>query len=311
MIQIITNKKTDEKMWLMSNREVEMLTKDITPNKVGAPEYTVVKQIQIGEFMNVNQFLAPQVDMFMRCPNPDLHVHYDCKHGERIIVTMRVHPRDVIEDLINQEDYPVGASIPIAFMELIMMTKEGNIGNICVAPINMTCDSMPFPLIYVGAIALPNDKDFNDLCQQYAFSHGTLDISNIYKDRVEQLHIWKKLMDQGLLIWTGVQYALAHPAIMKFSRKDSEQIAKNEMKSSAYKRDQKFKVCGMKKLYIDGALTNFIHHKKTRKSTSWFVHGHWRMLSTGKKTWIDGYWKGPDRNNPDTSSEREVRIGGV
>lgn len=308
MIQIIANKKTNEKMWLMSNRDIEILTKDITPNKVGAPEYTVVKPIQIGQFMGINGLIAPQVDMFMQCPNPDLHVHYDCKHGERIIVTMRVRPRDAIEELMNQEDYPMGASIPIAFMELIMMTKEGNIGNICVAPINMTCDSMPMPLIYVGAISLPNDKEFNDLCQQYAFSHGTLDISNIYKDRVEQLHIWKQLMDQGLLIWTGVQYALAHPAIMEFSRKDSNRMAETEIKSPAYKRDQKFKVCGMRKLYIDGALMGFVHHKKTRKTASWFVHGHWRCLQNGKKIWIDGYWKGPDRENPDLETKREVVI---
>ena len=31
----------------------------------------------------------------------------------------------------------------------------------------------------------------------------------------------------------------------------------------------------------------------------WYVIGHWRTYSSGKKIFIKGYWKGPERNRLD------------
>ena len=306
MINIEIDNMSKENVWLMGRSDIENIYTDMSNmQRSGAPEYTVIKRERIQRFMSDNRIMSPEIDMFMKCPNPDLHVHYDAGTG-RMIATLRLLDSHEIENLINKTDYPVGASVNIGFMEMIYMNDRGEVAEICVAPINMTCHA---PVVYVGAIGFPNNCLINDLVSEYQFSHETLDISGTeYRSLVNHFRAWKRFMEQALIIWTGVQYALANPIILEMARTDSERINANPLQQNH--RDKKFKTAGMKKIYIDGGLSryDFIRNKYTG---AWFVHGHWRTLPNGKKTWIDGYWKGPDRNNPDVKEEREVRIGGV
>lgn len=305
MLCILKDRETRETIWVMGIKDIQYLYANMIqdPHPCGR-EYTVVKTDKIAQFMSMHNIVGPEIDMFMHCPNPDLHVHYDRHNGDgRFVVTMKILPRVEIERIINEETRPFGASITVAYMEMIYMDNDGEIRDICVSPINMTCQEPN--CIYVGAVGFPGDDTINKMCNEYMFSQGIIDIGDTkYTRQLLKASVWKDIMNQGLMIWSGVQYALAHPVIQYCTQRDSVSFER----SRNNKDEEKFKTVGMKKIYINGGMLAMNMRSPHSSEGSWFVHGHWRTLSSGKKIWIDGYWKGPDRDNPDTAKVTKVKI---
>ena len=115
-----------------------------------------------------------------------------------------------------------------------------------------------------------------------------------------------------LLTWYGIQIALLHPdmkEILSLGRPVSfhGSSSKRGKKKVRYIRKHIITVDDIEaKMRVAEEVAGI-----TRHTSAWYVMGHWRTCKSGKKTFIKGYWKGPNRNqkeSPEELREREVII---
>ena len=120
-----------------------------------------------------------------------------------------------------------------------------------------------------------------------------------------------------LTTWYGIQLALLHPAVKDvFSHPKTEPVMETRPRKGGKKRRV---VRYIKKHVItagDLEQTSFMGKNGfTRHTTVWYVIGHWRHYSDGKKIFIKPYWKGEMRHlRMDLDGrEREIVIeeGGI
>lgn len=104
--------------------------------------------------------------------------------------------------------------------------------------------------------------------------------------------------------WYAIQIALLHPKIkLLFDRPMKVPI---HGKSQGSSRQRKVKYVKVHNLRVDD-IKNITHEPGTinRKCLAWYVIGHWRQYKTGKKVFIQGYWKGKLRDLKRNLDERE------
>ena len=120
-----------------------------------------------------------------------------------------------------------------------------------------------------------------------------------------------------LTTWYGIQLALLHPTVKEvFSHPKTEPVMDTRPRKGGKKRRV---VRYIKKHVItaeDLEQTSFMGKSGfTRHTTVWYVIGHWRHYSDGKKVFIKPYWKGEMRQlRMDLDGrEREIVIeeGGI
>lgn len=103
------------------------------------------------------------------------------------------------------------------------------------------------------------------------------------------------MADQMLKLWYSIQILLLNPVtkeniMRKTGKKKSSGICLSSKKNGR-------KACYVKRHKIEGDIfrTGDDDSKTTRKTLCWYVVGHWRNYSNGKKSFVNGYWKGPMR----------------
>jgi len=106
--------------------------------------------------------------------------------------------------------------------------------------------------------------------------------------------------------WYGIQIALLHPTVKEIFNKP--QRTTYNIKEAKVKHKSKRKVRYIKRHVLDAArLEKLIHGegKINRRALIWPVIGHWRTLKSGKKIFIQPYWKGELKEMKKAAEERE------
>lgn len=96
--------------------------------------------------------------------------------------------------------------------------------------------------------------------------------------------------------WYGIQIALLHPSVKDVFRRPQRIQEEGEAKGGDGKKRRR-KAKYIRKHYLrmsdfDRVTGNNGGRKFNRKCLAWYVIGHWRNYSSGKKIFIQPYWKG-------------------
>lgn len=118
-----------------------------------------------------------------------------------------------------------------------------------------------------------------------------------------------KLGVMAMNLWYSIQICLLNPVTkIIFSNPICTKIhGKEKIKAQKYDRTIKY----IKHYYVkDDDITNALfggNRSIHRKCLVWYVTGHWREYKSGKKVFIQGYWKGALRNTPPKDTEPRKR----
>lgn len=101
-----------------------------------------------------------------------------------------------------------------------------------------------------------------------------------------------------LQIWCMIQVLYLHPIHKEvlYTREETESTGKHSHHKSS---DKPHKLKPIKKIYVNKPVLESLMTKRHHNITCdcWYVMGHWRTYhKTGKRVWIEGYWKGENRN---------------
>lgn len=134
-----------------------------------------------------------------------------------------------------------------------------------------------------------------------AFARQTL--NTIDSSRLHQVFI------EIMAPWYGLQVLWLHPrkdVIIREGRETLPQKAVNPKHKNKKRNTIKY----IRRIYINTKelqtpIKQDRSHEQTRRTMLWYVIGHWREYRNGKRTFIQGYWKGPMRDLK--SAEPDVR----
>ena len=107
--------------------------------------------------------------------------------------------------------------------------------------------------------------------------------------------------------WYGIQIALLHPTVRTIFSHPRTEAVKKHQKSKKRKRVTRY----VKKhiiRYEDIQTAMYGNHKNT---LVWYVIGHWRHYTNGKKVFVQPYWKGTLRELKMNLDDRKRIIGGT
>lgn len=138
---------------------------------------------------------------------------------------------------------------------------------------------------------------------------------------MEQLGIiydMNECINRSLIVWYALQQCLLNPVLSNYVSTRKEPLEQINKKQSAAKNKKKRKPAP--KRYIkrntilldkmDNEVSINYECKSKKKTPLWHVTGHWREYKTGKKIFIQGYWKGPLREYKNLDEPREREIAG-
>ena len=117
-----------------------------------------------------------------------------------------------------------------------------------------------------------------------------------------------------LQIWCMIQVLYLHPIHKEvlYTKEETESTGKH----SHHKSDKPHKLKCIKRIYVNKPVLQSLMTKRHHNITCdcWYVMGHWRTYhKTGKKIWIEGYWKGENRDKemPTNTRIREIPVNEV
>lgn len=117
------------------------------------------------------------------------------------------------------------------------------------------------------------------------------------------------LVDQFFKLWYAFQICLLNPPVKERILKKSGKMKLGGACHTDKKDGRKARYVKYHEVRSDIFETATDGDGFERKTLSWYVIGHWRNYRNGKKTFVNGYWKGPLRQakmNSDSGRIREV-----
>ena len=263
------------------------------PNK--PKEYIELSQEQIINLLqNINQtedYLIGDIFLAGKYPTPDIEMRFNV--GEDIRCTGRVIPytKEEIHEQIQMINTN-GKEIMVCGEVHTFVDLGKNLSFEVKTPVRVSIKD--YQIHWNGA--------YNQLPEKYA---------RIFKDYYlldrEYLNLLLKIISLGylntLMAWIGIQTLLLNPVVSY--RCKWETVPDPNMKSNKSKKGPKKYV---KRLTIgDLSDLEFNKSKHQIKEPFWWVSGHWREYKSGKKIFIEGYWKGPFREYGITNAEPRER----
>ena len=121
-----------------------------------------------------------------------------------------------------------------------------------------------------------------------------------------------KFMNGAIICWYALQQCLLNPVLVNYVSRYKEEVKSSHTKSKKKgklppKRYVKRNTILFDKMDREISINHEDKHKK--KMPLWHVTGHWRTYKrTGKKIFVQGYWKGPLREYKYTDEPREREI---
>lgn len=134
----------------------------------------------------------------------------------------------------------------------------------------------------------------------------------IYKNALKLITV--AVASHFLAEWYSLQIMMLNPAIRErlFTRngkeklrcKDSSVVGSDSTSKKSKRRAKYIKYKEISEVILKSDIVRKQH------TMCWYVIGHYRHYSSGKKTWVNGYWKGPLRElqkNLDEGRERLLK----
>lgn len=127
--------------------------------------------------------------------------------------------------------------------------------------------------------------------------------------------VTKKYMAQSFVAfmetWYGIQIALLHPTVQEVFKNPKTVV--EEAKPTNKHGHKPRKVRYIKKHMVPSkelelAIYGRNGKEKQRHALVWYVIGHWRELKSGRKVFVNPYWKGPLRELKRNLDERQREI---
>ena len=116
--------------------------------------------------------------------------------------------------------------------------------------------------------------------------------------------------DDALTFFYVIECALLHPVIVEVFNDHSKKVPLNGSTSKKFKKNKRANIRYIKQIRIGSIEPIDEAFKKRgfiRKTMVWYVTGHWREYKSGKRIFIQGYWKGMLRDSK-TSETRNRNI---
>ena len=163
---------------------------------------------------------------------------------------------------------------------------------------------MPIKVVRGVDVLLSDDSGYRNM--------GTA-VRTRFSEHVTQ-KVYGQMFLQSLETWYGIQIALLHPVIRDVVHKP--RIASNNTRPQPSQQRRKVKYMKHTHEYTISAdeLDNAIYggdKSFTRRALIWYVIGHWRTYSDGRKSFVKPYWKGALREIQMNLTEREREIAQV
>jgi len=112
------------------------------------------------------------------------------------------------------------------------------------------------------------------------------------------------LLYMGISIWYSVNTALLNPVVKDVFVTHSKPMPVSNSKSGGTNKRAKIRYIKQHIISMDDVNAAFEKRGFIRRSMIWYVTGHWREYKkTGKRIFIQGYWKGALRNMKDEAFE--------
>ena len=157
----------------------------------------------------------------------------------------------------------------------------------------------------IGLLAIAPGMDFII----DAGMHGRTDLTPIPKTATCSYSEWSQQMFDILMTWYSIQLTLLNPPTKLIYDKVRE-TTREAIKVHYDTPRKKAKVCYIKKIHLNPQV-NFGSEdsdKYKKNCPYWRVIGHWREYKkSGKRIFIQGYWKGKFRNLAVKNSEELMR----
>lgn len=121
-----------------------------------------------------------------------------------------------------------------------------------------------------------------------------------------------RLMSKAVICWYALQQCLLNPILVNYVSRYKEEVKSSRTRSKKKgklppKRYVKRNTILFDKMDREISINHEDKHKK--KMPLWHVTGHWRTYKkTGKRIFVQGYWKGPLREYKYTDEPREREI---
>lgn len=159
-------------------------------------------------------------------------------------------------------------------------------------------------VIEVGNSSLRNDMSFGlcDDADEDEFLQWTDEINGL----------GRMAFSVVMRLWYTAQVALLHPVIKEHVRVRDSVIKSTNRHNKSKKKNHPVKY--VKEYIINDDTIKAIcnYRKNTRHAQCWYVIGHWRTYSSGKKIFIKPHWRGPLRHlkTPEETHERNLVVEG-
>ena len=137
-------------------------------------------------------------------------------------------------------------------------------------------------------------------------------------DQYYRIHLKRETEDEifnlaftGAVLFYAISCALLNPIIRVIFDKKSNKRPIETGKALGKNKRAKLRYVKYHRINFDDIDKAFEEKGFVRKTMVWYVTGHWREYSSGKRIFIQGYWKGPLRNSKTTIEsisprEREI-----
>lgn len=233
---------------------------------------------------NKRSFFRAHSDLFFahQIPITDCEINVTLESGYTVIY--RIHIYDDYIEILNHLDDKMNA-----LMGYITVPVVGNPGYI-------TCP------IYVNKV---------DSCLLYSMKVGFYNMPEcLFKEFVDYVdkETFVEVVGKAMNTWYMTQLLLLHPQIKEVFRNPenvrnySDTIKKNP-------QHNKKKLCYIKKHVISEEKVKRVseaNSHNTRHALLWHVIGHWRTYKSGKKVFIQPYWKGVLRDTKTVETRDRV-----
>lgn len=287
-------------------------TDDVSSVKIVAPGYDLgfQKPIKSKEFIDINEDLVMKLiscipqrdellcgDIFLsgNYPSPDIEMRIKLNAFHCVARVTPYTKEEIYNQVISKNEDPSGKAITCGEIQLVIDLGNNLSPLVIYSPIRLNCETIS--IIFTGNFfQMPNEyaRMFHER------GRTDKDILAILVNAMDNMYL------RALTSWVAIQTMLLNPVIaIRFKRTtvpdDSTKVIKK-----GKKQPKRY----VKKITIDDLSDLEFGETKEKhiKEPFWWVSGHWREYKSGKKIFIEGYWKGPFREygHVDEPREREI-----
>ena len=167
---------------------------------------------------------------------------------------------------------------------------EGNVTFNHIMNVKLSNDTMPG---YISArVGFMEELDY------LAIYGITVSVNSLTRELTREEASERKLdllMGCALQTWYGIEIAMLHPVVKEIFVHpviNKERLSKQERKVNNQKIYKYIKHHYVQTDELNDAIYGTEAHSYNRKALIWYVSGHWRKYKTGKRVFIQPYWKG-------------------